>query len=64
MLSTLILLATYALVIMSTQSYAGIGTTGIGLRNPNHNGDVLYGARALDLRHVGLRHRSSPSCCS
>ena len=39
--STLILLATYALVIMSTQSYAGIGTTGIGLQNPNHNGDVL-----------------------
>jgi len=39
--STLILLATYALVIMSTQSYAGIGTKGIGLQNPNHNGDVL-----------------------
>ena len=39
--STIILLATYALVIMSTQSYAGIGTTGIGLQNPNHNGDVL-----------------------
>jgi len=39
--STFILLATYALVIMSTQSYAGIGTTGIGLSNPNHNGDVL-----------------------
>ncbi len=39
--STLILLATYALVIMSTQSYAGVGTKGIGLSNPNHNGDVL-----------------------
>jgi amino acid transporter len=39
--STVILLATYALVIMSTQSYAGTGTTGIGLGNPNHNGDVL-----------------------
>jgi len=39
--STVILLATYALVIMSTQSYAGIGTKGIGLQNPNHNGDVL-----------------------
>jgi amino acid transporter len=39
--STVILLATYALVIMSTQSYAGIGSTGIGLSNPNHNGDVL-----------------------
>ena len=39
--STVILLATYALVIVSTQSYAGIGTKGIGLQNPNHNGDVL-----------------------
>jgi amino acid transporter len=39
--STVILLATYALVIMSTQSYAGIGTKGIGLSNPDHNGDVL-----------------------
>jgi amino acid transporter len=40
-LSTLILLATYALVIMATQSYAGIGTTGIGLQNPANEGDVL-----------------------
>ena len=40
-LSTVILLATYALVVMATQSYAGIGTTGIGLRNPAHTGDVL-----------------------
>ncbi|MGO8863388.1 MAG: APC family permease [Acidimicrobiales bacterium] len=40
-LSTFILLATYALVVMSTQSYAGIGTTGIGLRNPANTGDVL-----------------------
>src|SRR5580658_6086491 len=40
-LSTVILLATYALVIMATQSYAGIGSTGIGLSNPNHAGDVL-----------------------
>ena len=39
--STLILLATYALVILSTQSYAGIGTKGIGLGNPDHANDVL-----------------------
>src|ERR1700677_4767013 len=38
-LSTLVLLATYALVILSTQSYAGIGTHGIGLENPNNTGD-------------------------
>ena len=39
--STVILLATYALVIMSTQSYAGIGSSGIGLGNTSHEGDVL-----------------------
>jgi amino acid transporter len=39
--STLILLVTYAVVILATQSYAGIGTKGIGLENPNHAGDVL-----------------------
>ena len=40
-LSTVVLLATYALVVLSTQSYAGIGTKGIGLENPNNTGDVL-----------------------
>jgi amino acid transporter len=39
--STLILLATYALVVMSTQSYAGVGTKGIGLGNSAHANDVL-----------------------
>ena len=40
-LSTLILLVTYALVIVSMQSYAGIGTKGLGLGNPANVGDVL-----------------------
>jgi amino acid transporter len=40
-LSTLVLLATYALVILATQSYAGIGTKGIGLENQANEGDVL-----------------------
>src|SRR5215472_1906641 len=40
-LSTLILLVTYALVILSMQSFAGIGTTGLGLGNLNNAGDVL-----------------------
>jgi amino acid transporter len=40
-LSTVVLLATYALVILATQSYAGIGTHGVGLENPNNTGDVL-----------------------
>ena len=40
-LSTLVLLVTYVLVVMSTESYAGLGTTGIGLGNPNNQSDVI-----------------------
>jgi amino acid transporter len=40
-LSTVILLVTYAIVIFSMQSYAGIGTTGNGLGNVANAGDVL-----------------------
>ncbi len=40
-LSTVILLVTYLMVTLSVQSFAGIGTHGIGLGNPAHEGDVL-----------------------
>src|SRR3989440_470209 len=40
-LSTFILLCTYALVIFSMESFAGIKTTGNGLGNPANAGDVL-----------------------
>jgi amino acid transporter len=40
-LSTVILLVTYAIVILSMQSYAGIGTKGNGLGNVANAGDVL-----------------------
>jgi amino acid transporter len=40
-LSTFILLVTYALVIFSMQSFAGISSKGNGLGNVNHTGDVL-----------------------
>jgi amino acid transporter len=40
-LSTLILLVTYALVIFAMQSFAGVGTTGNGLGNTTNAGDVL-----------------------
>ena len=40
-LSTLILLVTYAIVVMASQSYAGVGSKGIGLGNPANSGDVL-----------------------
>jgi amino acid transporter len=40
-LSTVVLLATYVLVVVASQSFAGLGTTGIGLGNPNNQNDVL-----------------------
>jgi amino acid transporter len=40
-ISTVILLVTYVLVILAAQSFAGIGTKGIGLQNSNHSFDVL-----------------------
>jgi amino acid transporter len=40
-MSTVLLLLIYLLVTTSIQSFAGIGTTGIGLGNSNNTGDVL-----------------------
>jgi amino acid transporter len=40
-LSTLILLVTYALVVMASQSYAGVGSKGIGLGNSANQNDVI-----------------------
>jgi amino acid transporter len=40
-LSTIILAVTYTLVIFGAQSFAGIGTKGIGLADPNNASDVL-----------------------
>jgi amino acid transporter len=40
-ISTLLLLVTYAIVIISVVAFAGIGSKGIGLSNEAHGGDVL-----------------------
>jgi len=40
-ISTVILLVTYVVVILAAQSFAGIGSKGIGLTNPSHEFDVL-----------------------
>ncbi|SOB86224.1 APC family permease [Streptomyces sp. 1331.2] len=42
-ISTVLLLLIYALVATSAQAFAGVGTDGIGLGNPDHSGDVLSG---------------------
>jgi amino acid transporter len=55
-LSTLILLVTYVLVIFSAQSFAGVGTTGIGLGNSNNTSDVLsiLGSAVFGSSGIGL----------
>ena len=40
-IATVLLLATYGLVMIAAQAFAGVGTTGIGLANPAHVTDVL-----------------------
>jgi amino acid transporter len=40
-ISTVLLLVTYAIVIFAALSFAGIGAKGIGLTNTAHGGDVL-----------------------
>jgi amino acid transporter len=40
-ISTVLLLVTYVIVIISMQAFAGIGTTGVGLKNSGHQFDVL-----------------------
>ncbi len=40
-ISTLILLVTYLLVSTAATAFAGVGTKGVGLGNPNNSGDVL-----------------------
>ena len=40
-ISTFMLLATYALVTIAAQSFAGVGSSGIGLGNGDNSGDVL-----------------------
>jgi amino acid transporter len=40
-ISTVLLLAIYAVVILAAQAFAGVGTHGIGLNNSDNYGDVL-----------------------
>ena len=40
-ISTVLLLAMYFLVTVAAQAFAGIGDTGIGLANPDHQTDVI-----------------------
>ena len=58
-LSTFLLLATYAVVTVAAIAFSGVGTDGIGLGNPDNSGDVfasmgpaLFGDSVIG--HIGL----------
>jgi amino acid transporter len=53
-LSTLLLLATYAIVAIAAQAYAGVGDTGLGLANPDNADDVFTGIGQAALGSVGV----------
>jgi hypothetical protein len=53
---------TYVLVTFSAQSFAGIGTKGIGLANPGNSSDVLS-APGHAIFGSGAPARSSTGCC-
>ena len=53
-ISTLLLLATYAIVTIAAQAYAGVGDTGLGLANPDNAEDVFTGIGQAALGSVGV----------
>ncbi|MFJ9776342.1 SpoIIE family protein phosphatase [Kitasatospora sp. NPDC101157] len=53
-LSTVVLLVLYGLVSTSAQAFAGVGTTGIGLANPDNSRDVLSGLGGAVFGTTGL----------
>ncbi|GAA2154834.1 APC family permease [Kitasatospora kazusensis] len=53
-ISTVLLLIIYALVATSAQAFAGVGTDGIGLANPDNSGDVLSGLGNAVFGSTGL----------
>jgi amino acid transporter len=54
-ISTVVLLVTYVLVTTAAQAFAGIGTKGIGMGNPDNSGDVLsvLGASVFGTKGLG-----------
>ena len=62
-LSTFILLVTYAMVIFSMQSFAGIKTTGNGLGNVANAGDVLSVQGSLCSARPPSARSSATCCC-
>ena len=60
-LSTVLLVLNYVIVTIAALAFAGIGTTGIGLGNPDNSDDVLAGPWSADGR---LTPSPWNTCCS
>jgi amino acid transporter len=54
-LSTLVLLVTYVVVTVAAQSFAGVGDSGIGLANKDHQNDTLSGIGEAALGGWGVK---------
>ena len=61
-ISTVLLLVTYFVVTLAAQSFAGVGTTGVGLANPSNSERHLLGPRHRGVRALrdGLGVRAPP----
>jgi amino acid transporter len=53
-ISTLLLLATYAIVTVATVAFAGVGSTGTGLANPANAADVFNALGPTVFGHSGI----------
>jgi amino acid transporter len=53
-LSTLLLLGTYATITVAAQAFAGVGGSGIGLGNPDNSGDVFSVVGGAVFGHSGV----------
>ena len=60
-ISTVLLLITYAIVIFSVLSFAGIGTSGIGLGNSSNSSDVLSVLGSAIFGSGGLGYLPEPA---
>ena len=62
MLSTVLLLVTYVLVTVARGAFAGVGTEGIGLGNPDNADDVFAAIGPAVFGDSGIGEFARASC--
>ena len=58
----MLLLVTYAIVTVATVAFAGVGTKGIGLGNPDNSDDVFSAIGRRRVRQRAASAGSSAAC--